>query len=55
MKRIILVLLMTVFVMGCAQMRASEFWDHDTMYKSFDHAKCSIGTFDQKCADVEDN
>ena len=42
MKKWILLILMALFLYGCgAGARESGFWQHDTMYKNFDHMKFS--------------
>ena len=43
MKRLIAVMMMALFLSGCgAAARESGFYDHDTMYKNWDHLKFSI-------------
>jgi hypothetical protein len=43
MKRLIAVMMMAIFLSGCgAAARESGFYDHDTMYKNWDHLKFSI-------------
>ena len=38
MKRLLLLALLIAFIMGCGQSAVrSEFWQHNTMYKSWDH------------------
>jgi hypothetical protein len=42
MKRIVLAVLLFGFVMGCGQSAVqSEYYQHSTMYKSWDHLKFS--------------
>jgi hypothetical protein len=42
MKKWILLILMGLFLSGCgAGARESGFWQHDTMYKNWDHTKFS--------------
>ena len=42
MKRLLAVALLALFVSGCGQMSVqSGFWQHDTMYKNWDHMKFS--------------
>ena len=43
MKRLGLLLLLGLFFAGCGTMASkSEFWQHDTMYKNWDHTMYSI-------------
>jgi len=43
MKRLIAVMMTVLFLSGCgAAARESGFYDHDTMYKNWDHLKFSI-------------
>jgi len=43
MKKLFLLLLTALFLYGCgAAARESEFWQHDTMYKNWDHLKFSL-------------
>ncbi|MDA8141512.1 MAG: hypothetical protein M0036_22950 [Desulfobacteraceae bacterium] len=38
MKKAIFIILALAFITGCGQSAVrSEYWDHDTMYKSWDH------------------
>ena len=42
MKKLLALLFLSIFLMGCgAAARQSEFWQHDTMYKNWDHLKYS--------------
>jgi hypothetical protein len=42
MKKFLLLLIITFFISGCGTMaKDSEFWEHDSMYKDFDHLKFS--------------
>ena len=42
MKKLILIALASAFLMSCGQLATrSEFWQHDTMYKNWDHMKFS--------------
>jgi hypothetical protein len=42
MKKLLALLFLSMFLMGCgAAARQSEFWQHDTMYKNWDHLKYS--------------
>jgi hypothetical protein len=42
MKKLILLILMASFIFGCgAAARQSEYWQHDSMYRNFDHLKFS--------------
>jgi len=56
MKRIFYVFLTVMFLSGCgAAARESGFYEHDTMYKNWDHLKFSICGFkqvDQKSAQL---
>jgi uncharacterized protein YceK len=42
MKRILLVLLVSLFLSGCAAMKESGWYEHPTQYKSWNHAKFSL-------------
>ncbi|MCJ7593153.1 MAG: hypothetical protein MUO52_00090 [Desulfobacterales bacterium] len=43
MKRWLLLFLMSAFLFGCGTAATkSEFWQHDTMYKNWDHSKFSL-------------
>jgi hypothetical protein len=43
MKRPILLFLMGAFISSCGTLGSqSEFWQHDTMYKNWDHLKFSL-------------
>jgi hypothetical protein len=43
MKKLFLLLLTALFLYGCgAGARESGFWQHDTMYKNWDHLKFSL-------------
>lgn len=42
MKKLLVVLFLSAFVLGCgASAQKSEFWQHDTMYKNWDHTRFS--------------
>ena len=42
MKKFLSLLIITFFISGCGTMaKDSEFWEHDSMYKDFDHLKFS--------------
>ena len=42
-KLIVLSLILALFTMGCGHMaKESEFYDHESMYKNWDHMKCSM-------------
>jgi hypothetical protein len=42
MKKFVLVMLLTFFLFGCSQTATqSEFWQHDSVYKNWDHLKFS--------------
>ena len=43
MKRLLLLVLVSSFLFGCgAAATKSEFWQHETMYRNWDHAKFSL-------------
>ena len=43
MKKLFLVILMVMSLVGCGTAaKESEFWQHDTMYKNWDHMKYSL-------------
>ena len=42
-KLIVLSLILALFTMGCGHMaKESEFYDHESMYKNWDHMKFSM-------------
>jgi hypothetical protein len=46
MKKIFLLFLLGMFIAGCgANAQRSEFWQHDTIYKNWDHTKYSWGGY----------
>ena len=43
MKRIVLICILGLFLLGCGTLaKKSELWEHDTMYKNWDHLKFSL-------------
>ncbi|MGD2125536.1 MAG: hypothetical protein PVG99_05610 [Desulfobacteraceae bacterium] len=43
MKKLLSLLVLGMFLTGCGAMATqSEFWQHETMYKSWDHTKFSL-------------
>ena len=43
MKKLFFLLLLSSFLFGCgAAATKSEFWQHDSMYRNWEHAKFSI-------------
>ncbi|HUV50032.1 MAG TPA: hypothetical protein VMW78_03295 [Anaerolineae bacterium] len=52
MKKFALIVILSLFVSACGTLaKESEFFEHDTMYKNWDHLKFSIYGF--KCPSVE--
>jgi outer membrane lipoprotein-sorting protein len=46
MKRLFVLVLVSAFLFGCgAAATQSEFWQHDTMYKNWDHMKFSMAGY----------
>ena len=46
MKRWLILFTMALFLSGCgAAARDSEFWQHDSMYKTWDHMKYSMSGY----------
>ncbi|RJQ87126.1 MAG: hypothetical protein C4519_01215 [Desulfobacteraceae bacterium] len=41
MKKLVLIFLLALFVMGCGRVMRSGFLQHDTMYSSWDHTAFS--------------
>mgnify|MGYP000552832719 CR=1 FL=1 len=42
MKKAIVLVMFALFLTGCSgAAKQSEFWEHDTMYKNWDHTKFS--------------
>ena len=59
MKKIILLLLVGLFLSGCGTLaKESELWEHDTMYKNWDHLKFSLYGYtnpsDESCRKSQD-
>ena len=53
MKRLCLLLLLGLFLVGCGSMgRQSEFWQHDSVYKNWDHMKFSLFGYKSPTAEV---
>ena len=45
-KKIIFIFILGLFLSGCGTLaKKSEFWEHDTMYKNWDHFKFSVYEF----------
>lgn len=47
--RLALVLMLIVFAIGCAsqqQVKESEFWQHSSMFKTWDHLKFSVSGYE---------
>ena len=43
MKKLFVLLILLVFLPGCGTAaKLSEFWEHDTMYRNFDHLEFSV-------------
>jgi len=48
MKRLLVVMMAVLFLAGCgAAARESGFYEHNTMYQSWDHMKFSIAGYKQ--------
>lgn len=53
MKRLLALLILTAFVFGCgAAAQKSEFWQHDTMYRTNDHMRYSWSGFRNPTAET---
>ena len=51
MKRLLVILALAAFLAGCGTAaKESQFWEHDTMYRNWDHLKYSWGGYEK--ADV---
>ncbi len=52
MKKLLLIAMLVLFLSGCgtAAMK-SEFWQHDTLYKNWDHMKFSWSGYKNPTAD----
>jgi len=37
MKKLMLILILVFFLVGCGRVMRSEFYQHDTMYRNWDH------------------
>ncbi len=54
MKRFFLLVLAGFFLSGCGTLaKDSEFWQHDTMYKNWEHMKYSWGGYKDAKPDAE--
>ena len=42
MKKLLFLLLISAFLFGCASLKESEFWEHDSMFKSGAHMSYSL-------------
>lgn len=42
MKKLLLLVIASMFLFGCASFKESEFWEHDTMFASGAHMSYSI-------------
>jgi hypothetical protein len=52
-KLIVFGVIMALFTMGCGHMaKESEFYDHNTMYRDWDHMKFSLGGYKNPTAEV---
>lgn len=52
-KMVVFALIMALFTMGCGHMaKESEFYDHNAMYKNWDHMKFSMWEFKNPTADI---
>ena len=46
MKRLLVILAIVAFLAGCGTAaKDSQFWEHDTMYRNWDHLKFSWGGY----------
>lgn len=53
MKKLLFLLLLVAFIMGCGQSAVrSEFWQHNTMYSSWDHMAFSWGGYRNPTAEA---
>ena len=53
MKKLLVVLFLSAFVFGCgASAQKSEFWQHDTMYKTNDHMRYSWSGYKSPTAET---
>jgi hypothetical protein len=56
MKKLFLLIVIGLFLAGCgASARESGFWEHDTLYKNWDHARYSWSGYKNPTAQTGKN
>ena len=56
MKKLLIVILFGVFLSGCgAAARDSEFWQHKSIYKNWDHMKYSMSGYQKPTKETGKN
>ena len=53
MKKLLLLLPAGLFLFGCASLDGSEFWKHDTVFKSGTHMKYSLWGYKNPTAETQ--
>jgi len=54
MKTIIFLFVIGLFMSGCGEMaKQSEFWQHDTAYRNFDHLKFSWSGYKKPTSETQ--
>ena len=52
MKKLLIITMLVMFLSGCGTLAIdSEFWKHDTLYKSWDHMKFSWNEYKNPTAE----
>ena len=55
MKKLLAVLFLGMFFLGCASATQSEFWKHDSMYRNWDHTRFSWTGYQNPTAEASKN
>ena len=52
MKKLLLILILVLFLFGCASLKKSEFLNHDTQWATWSHMKFSIWGYSNPTEDT---